>query len=850
MLIHSPLSAVVVVVLAIVSELPTLAAAITLSPTPEEMSEARRFVAVKFEELKSASQEAGLIVALNNGPVEKNAHYGKPLKIVEAEFTRGIACHATSKIIVQLPSPGKKFTTQIGLDNNVQTKGGRGTIVFSASMDGRNVFRSEVFQVNTPAKPVEIDLQGMRHFTLEVGDAGDGIGWDQADWADARVELADGKTVWLGDLPILDVQDGLFSADPAFSFAYNGKPSTEFLDTWMTERKVLKLDDQRTAHSVTYSDPLGGLVVRCEAVEYKDFPTVEWTLYFKNTGKTDTHIIENIQSLDIRWDRSNDNEFLLHHNIGSPADGTDYTPLEIVLGLDTTKRIGAKGGRSTGSDMSYFNLERNKREGLIAVVGWPGQWAAAFIRDMDRGIRLRAGQELTHFKLLPDEEIRTPLSVLQFWKGGDWIRSQNIWRRWMIAHNLPRPGGKLPSPMLLAYSGGAYEEMYKSTEETHLMWFNRYLEEKIKLDYWWIDAGWYQCDPVGWPKVGTWEVDKKRFPHGLKAITDYVHSKGVKSLLWFEPERVAAGSWLAENRPEWVLGGKQGGLLNFGNPDALKWITDRVDKVLTEEGIDLYRQDFNMDPLGYWRGADAEDRQGITEIRHITSLLAYWDELKRRHPNMLFDECASGGRRNDLEMMRRAVPMWRSDKTMEPIGQQSMTYGLSMWIPYFGTGTVAWGDAAYFVTGKTPIEAYGFWCSACPSLNLLFDVREKGLDYDKIRQLTAQWREVIPYYYGDYYPLMTITRDNSAWIAWQFDRPEQSDGIVQVFRRANSAYESVRLKLRGLDPKAKYQITRLDWSEKLEMNGEELVQRGLPVAIDEQPGVAIIKYQLVSVRKE
>ena len=165
---------------------------------------------------------------------------------------------------------------------------------------------------------------------------------------------------------------------------------------------------------------------------------------------------------------------------------------------------------------------------------------------------------------------------------------------------------------------------------------------------------------------------------------------------------------MAEKHPEWILGGKQGGLLNFGNPDVLKWVTEHVDQVLLSEGIDLYRQDFNMDPLAYWRAADAKDRQGIAEIRHITNLLAYWDELKRRHPNMIIDECASGGRRNDLEMMRRAVPMWRSDKTMEPIGQQSMTYGISMWLPYFGTGTVAWGDAAYFITGKSPIESYGF----------------------------------------------------------------------------------------------------------------------------------------------
>lgn len=645
----------------------------------------------------------------------------------------------------------------------------------------------------------------------------------------------------------IDVQGGLFSADPPFSFSCNGKSSSEFLRTWKIDRMTKKIGEHRTSHTLTYSDPAGRLSVRCEAIAYEDFPTVEWTLYFKNTAAADTPIIENIQSLDVCWQRGA-GEFLLHHNIGSPADGTDYSPLESVLDGNSTKRLGAAGGRSTNANMSYFNLERNRDEGLIVVVGWPGQWAADFIRDQDQGLRLRAGQELTHFKLLPGEEVRTPLSVLQFWKGGDWIRAQNIWRRWMIAHNMPRPGGKLPAPMLLAYLGGAYEEMYKSNEEIHFFWFNRYLEEEIKLDYWWMDAGWYQCDPVGWPKVGTWEVDKKRFPRGLKPITDYVHSKGIKTLLWFEPERVAAGTWLADNKPEWVLGGKQGGLLNFGNPDVLKWITQRVDKVLVEEGIDLYRQDFNMDPLGYWRGADAADRQGIAEIRHVTNLLAYWDELKRRHPNMLIDECASGGRRNDLEMMRRAVPMWRSDKTMEPIGQQSMTYGISMWLPYFGTGTVAWGDAAYFITGKSPVESYGFWSSACPSLNLLFDVREKGLDYDKIRQLTSQWREVMPYYYGDYYPLTKTTRENDVWIAWQFDRPEQGDGVVQAFRRRDSSLESTRFKLRGLDPKAKYQITRLDREDQPRqpaISGEELLQKGISVSIDERPGAVIVKYRQV-----
>ena len=88
-----------------------------------------------------------------------------------------------------------------------------------------------------------------------------------------------------------------------------------------------------------------------------------------------------------------------------------------------------------------------------------------------------------------------------------------------------------------------------------------------------------------------------------------------------------------------------------------------------------------------WRANDAPDRQGITEIRHVTGYLAYWDELRRRHPDMLIDTCASGGRRNDLETLRRAVPLWRSDYGYDdPPAMQNLTYGLALWVPYFGTG--------------------------------------------------------------------------------------------------------------------------------------------------------------------
>ena len=661
-------------------------------------------------------------------------------------------------------------------------------------------------------------------------------------WAAARFQGSQ-QTPTPQTTPLTEVRPSGASG-AVFSFKYDGRSSDELLKQWSLLERSRDLDQSRTERTLTWSDARTGLQVRCVAVEYHDFPTVEWTVNFKNTGTSDTPIIENIQALELELKRDANGEFLLHHNIGSPADGNDYGPLETPLGPRATKRIGGAGGRPTNSDWSYFNLEWSG-QGLIVGVGWPGQWTAEFARDEGRGLHLRAGQELTHFKLLPGEEVRSPLIVLQFWKG-DWIRAQNVWRRWMMAHSMPKPGGRLPPPQLVASSSRQFDEMINANETNQVMFIDRYLEEGIKLDYWWMDAGWYNHHGGGWPRVGTWEVDTNRFPHGLRAVSDYAHKKGMRILVWFEPERVTAETWLTRNHPEWVLGGAKGGLLNLGNDEARAWLIEHVDQLLTEQGIDLYRQDFNMDPLGAWRGNDAPDRQGITEIKHVTGYLAYWDELRRRHPNMLIDSCASGGRRNDLETMRRAVPLWRSDYAFEAVGHQCMTYGISLWLPFHGTGTLAARNAPYYGSGFTPVEPYAFWSNVSPSLGFGIDMRVREIDYAALRRLIGQWREMNPYYYGDFYPLTTWSRDDQVWIAWQFDRPEQGEGVVQAFRRDKSSYESARLKLRGLDPTARYAVANLDTpGTRQELTGSDLRDTGLLVEILSRPAAAVISYRKV-----
>ncbi len=619
-------------------------------------------------------------------------------------------------------------------------------------------------------------------------------------------------------------------ADVPFSFTFGGRPSSELLPTWHVERASTALDDSRTRHTITWTDSHTGLVVRLIAIEYHDFPTVEWTVYFKNTGTADTPILEAAHALDLDLQRGETaGEFLLHHSVGSPCTAEDYRPLETILEPNAHLHIAAAGGRPTNSDLCYFNLELRGGRGIVIALGWPGQWSSEWQRDHDRGLRVVAGQELLRTKLRPGEEIRTPLVVLQFWQGGDWLRAQNLWRRWFIAHNLRRPGGKLPPTQWCGTSEVGTNMMINATEENQKTYLDAYLVRGFKPDFWWMDAGWYPC-AGDWTRTGTWEPDPARFPQGLRPVTDYLHAHGVRCNLWFEPERVRAGTWLATEHPDWVLPGDGDGLLDLGNPAAWRWLVDHIDHLLTESGIDIYRQDFNMDPLTHWRAHDTADRQGMTEMRHVTGLLAYWDELLRRHPDKLFDECASGGRRNDLESMRRGVPYTKSDYAADPVGVQGETYGISLWLPYFAA---TWGDSD---------DPYLCRSRLAHVIGACLDLRVKN-HLSRLPQRLDEWRQVARCYWGDFWPLTPYSLDAHDWIAWQFDLPEAGEGVVQAFRRAECADESIHVRLRGLDPHATYRMKNVDLAEPEDMEGAALLRDGLTIPIPTKPGAAILTYR-------
>ena len=606
----------------------------------------------------------------------------------------------------------------------------------------------------------------------------------------------------------------------------------------------------RAVHHLRWLDGQTGLELALELIEFRDFPVLEWVLYITNTGAGDSPLLEDVQALDLDW--ACQGMPLLWRSRGTSLRLDDFQiTAEEVGNIHVphfhTRMVSGQEGRSSVEWLPFMNLDTGA-EGLMVAIGWTGQWAAEITRSAPDSVHLRAGMEITRLRLKPGERIRTPRIALLYWRDRPDC-GHNLLRGFMLAHHSPRCDGELiQAPACHGSWGGA-----PTAEHIKLIQFIQ--DQGLEYDYYWVDAGWYGMGTDPCPNVfegdwgsaaGDWRVNPYRHPDGLRPISDAAHAAGMKFLLWVEIERALHGAPVTLEHPEWFLSlpGKkreqgENVLLDLGNPDARNWAVETVSGLIESAGIDCYRQDFNMSALPYWRGNDEPDRQGIHEIRHVEGLYSFWDELRARHPHLLIDNCASGGRRIDLETLGRSIPLWRNDYNCFPDANSETVQvhgtGLSCWVPLHATSP----------PNSHPGDTYHFRGALAPGL--VFTLGEFGLqtvgdDYpwEWHRKMLADYYRLKPFWYGEYYLLTSCSTMPDAWIVYQLHRPDLDAGAVVAFRREGSPLNCGDFALRGLHPEERYTLEDLDSGENWVLDGSELDQKGLRLRLERRSSRVIV----------
>ncbi len=680
----------------------------------------------------------------------------------------------------------------------------------------------------------------------------------------ATVEELDRAKRWLSDRLTSLRADAL-----PFSFDLAGRPFSESTSSWNLECASREVDTRRTEHVVTCYDPQSGVQVRCVATEYQDHAAVEWVLYLSNEGTGDTPVISDLQALDMTLLPPGPN-CTLHYAKGALCTVDDFAPVARPVNPKATIQLTPGGGRSSSEVLPFFNLE-TLGEGMILAIGWTGEWALRVSRDEGGQVRLQAGLEQTHFCLHPGERVRSPRILLLFWSG-ERLRSQNLLRRFLLDHHRPTVAGELLHvPFFVGNWGG-------STAQVHEDVIRSVVEHDLPVEYLWIDAEWFG-DGIWWKNPGDWRIKSDLYPQGMKPLSDMLHRAGRKFLLWFEPERVSPGTpwydehadWLLSVRPEQALsywGSSQADrvspawalresrqnqfvdgdrLFDLGNPAARDFLTDFISERINEYGIDCYRHDANIAPLEFWRAADAPERQGITEMHWIEGLYAFWDELLRRHPGLIIDNCASGGRRIDLEMIGRSTPFWRTDYPKDPIAKQCHTYGLLSWVPLNATGSLRIFEADDYAVYSTLCGGMVFEMTGSPMAGHPQPPIPEDFPFDEVKRKLRRCLEIRDFYEGDYYPLTEYSQARDAWMAYQLDRPESGDGLVVVLKRPLSGFTEALLALHGLQTAARYEITNMDTAERQIAPGSSLMSTGLQVRLEPRPAAALLHYRRLDV---
>ncbi len=567
------------------------------------------------------------------------------------------------------------------------------------------------------------------------------------------------------------------------------------------------------------------LEVTVEATKFSENATCQWTVYIKNTGDSDSGVISDFYALDSSFATS---DAELYYSIGSDTKASDFSLVKKTL-KSSARKFSANDGKPTEAYLPYFNIH-GENFGMILGIGWTGQWASE-ISETKGETAITVRQEHFNAYLLAGETVRSPLVSLSFYENENPLKGFNLFRKWIT--DCVYPDNVTQNSYTVMEVAGPMST--KTSDE--IIGILDSIDDSVfaQTDAFWMDAGWYSYNEGWYDGVGNWTVDTSRYDNGISELSGYAKNKGLGHVLWYEPERVYPGTQfhnVGSAKEGWLISadGDDNIMWNLANEDAFEFYCEYLLGSMKENGITVYRQDFNFAPLKYWQKADNEyygGRTGICENHYVTNLYRYLDYLTDNIDGLIIDNCASGGKRLDLEMTYRSIAFWRSDyncayHTDLFDATQSHTYGVSFWLPI--TGSALYMQDEYACRSDImPLMLMDFYSHSHPEFSFHKEQRELMAD--------------------NYYPLDFGSFDKDKMLAMQFSSSDALSGTALVYKRENVKDKEYTVKLNGLIPTQTYKIYDIDSPETVyNLTGEELMKSGITLKLPEGRKAIILMF--------
>ena len=350
-----------------------------------------------------------------------------------------------------------------------------------------------------------------------------------------------------------------------------------------------------------------------------------------------------------------------------------------------------------------------------------------------------------------------------------------------------------------------------------------------------LDAGWFgEVSSLWFSAVGDWDRESPLLEHGVAAAFDRARERGMRVGLWVEPERVGPASDLAREHPDWAMSrnGEQILNLDLSRPEVARHVEDTLVDIIERYRLDCFRLDYNHDMgEGGGRGQD-----GWTENvlwRYYDALYAIFDRIHARFPDLLLENCSSGGGRVDLGMMSRFHWTQVTDR-WSPGPSARILNGATICLPPELCESVIGGISE----GVSDLDFL-------IRLNLFCHFKVSGLFPTSAERNTAafgRWQHGIALYKEVCRPILSTSRlfhhtpiqrqtEPGDWVVLEAASPRKDAAYIGVFRLPGAAADAYVVRPRGLDAGRRYRVRRdTDGSERI-IDGGELVERGLRIDV-------------------
>ncbi|MGG5318881.1 alpha-galactosidase [Enterococcus sp. AZ072] len=501
---------------------------------------------------------------------------------------------------------------------------------------------------------------------------------------------------------------------------------------------------------------------------------------------------------------------------------------EISTGIQTFESRRGASSHHMNSFVAIAGRDTNEFTGEVIGFNfvYSGNHAFELEKDQIDQLRIIAGINPYNFswELKPKQEFQTPEVLIVYSDRGLNKMSDTY-------HHLLRER--------VARGHHQYQErpiLVNNWEATYFDFTSQKVEEIVDeasdlgIEMFVLDDGWFGKRSSDNSSLGDWFEFDGKLENGLKGVADYVHQKGLKFGLWFEPEMISIDSELYREHPDFLMtepgripsSSRDQHLLDMGRKEVREYIQVQMEKILDKVEIDYIKWDMNRSMSDAYSLTLSSTNQGETAHRYILGVYELMENLTKKYPNILWEGCSGGGGRFDAGFLYYMPQSWASDNT-DAVERLKIQYGTSLAYPTSAitahVSAVPNHQTGRITSLKTRADVamcgvFGYELDlTLMSEEEKLQVKEQVTYYQEIRQLVQ---------FGNFIRLQSPFEGNLA--SWMFVSEEQDEALLfigRVLANAQPVFNEVRLA--GLDEKGLYE----DTESGAVYSGSELMNIGL-----------------------